>query len=268
MLNRRDRRSLSDVATALEHGALLSQAPRRSQLKKDHPATFSEKDVARLVRFFTRKNGLVLDPFLGSGSTAIACITENRRCIGFELYERWHTQAKIRIEAALAGAVTPDRPELRCCDALSGLRDLPSESVDFVVTSPPYWSILEKHDHKVRRERTNHALPTDYGRHPQDLSNITEYDDFLNAFGEHLAEYHRVLRRAAYAAVIVSDFRHAQHYYLFHAHVAERMENAGFIVQGLIVLVQDNKKLYPYGYPTAFVPNISNQYIVIARRLD
>ena len=159
------------------------------------------------------------------------------------------------------------RPDVRCCDALSGLAKLADKSVDFVVTSPPYWNILEKRDHKVRRERTNHGLATDYGSHSRDLSNITCYDEFLDALGEHLAEYHRVLKDSAYAAVIVSDFRHGQRYYLFHADVAERMERVGFTVQGLIVLIQDNKKLYPYGYPCAFVPNISNQYIVVARRL-
>ena len=267
VLNRVDRKPLTDVASALEHGALLSQAPNRGALKKGHPATFSEKDIARLIRFFTRENGLVLDPFLGSGSTALACIAENRHCIGFELYPRWHRQAKLRIKAALTDVAGQDPPDIRCCDALSGLRRLANESVDFVVTSPPYWSILDKQDHKVRRERTSNNLPTDYGSHPQDLSNVGEYGEFLDTLGGHLTEYHRVLRKSAYAAIIVSDFRHAERYYLFHADVAVRMEAVGFVIQGLIVLIQDNKKLYPYGYPSTFVPNISNQYIVIGRRL-
>lgn len=267
VLNSNDRVSLVDAATALSSGALLSQAPRRCDLKKNHPATFSEKDISRLVRLFTRAKGVVLDPFLGSGSTAIACMAENRHCIGFELYEQWHRQAEARIEAMLATAKTLNRPDVRCCDALSGLGELKDESVDFVVTSPPYWNILKKKDHKAKQERVGNGLATDYGNHPQDLSSITEYNDFLDAFSAHMAEYHRVLKRKAYASIIVSDFRHGQQYYLFHAHVAERMEQAGFTIQGLIVLVQDNKKLYPYGYPSTFVPNISNQYIVVARRL-
>ena len=263
-----DPRRLTDVGSALEHGALVSQAPRRDEVKKDHPATFSEKDVARLVRFFTRKDGLVLDPFLGSGSTAVACITEGRRCLGFELYDRWYRQAQTRVRTALADVGPRDEPDVRCCDALGGLAGLEADSVDFVVTSPPYWSILGKRDHKAERERTRNNLATDYGDDPRDLSTIVEYGAFLAAFAEHLAEYYRVLKTSAYAAVIVSDFRHAQRYYLFHADVAARMEAAGFTVQGLIVLIQDHKKLYPYGYPGTFVPNISNQYIVVGRKLE
>ena len=267
VLNVRDRATLIEVNSAVDRGAMLSQAPPRDALKKQHPATFSEADVARLLRFFTREQALVLDPFIGSGSTAVACIAENRRCIGFELYEHWHQQSEARIDATLSQTYGRARPDVRCCDALTGLRDLEDESVDFVVTSPPYWSILNKQDHKARRERSSFGLPTDYGSHTQDLSSVTSYDEFLSALGEHLDQYHRVLRRTAYVAVIVSDFRHGKRYYMFHADVAARMERAGFTMQGLIVLIQDNKKLYPYGYPTAFVPNISNQYVVVARRL-
>ena len=266
VLNNKNRASLKDIKTAIEHGALLSEAPQRSGLKKDHPATFSEKDIARLLRFFTREDSVVLDPFLGSGSTAIACIAENRRCIGFELYNRWCRQARARVKEELAGR-TRHRPRIRHCDALSGLSRLTENSIDFIVTSPPYWSILEKKDHKARNERLNNHLPTDYGNHAQDLSTIPDYGEFLNALDPHFAEYRRVLKDSAYVAIIVSDFRHAQRYYLFHADIAARLEKAGFTIQGLIVLIQDNKKLYPYGYPTSFVPNISNQYIVVGRNL-
>ena len=74
MMGRVDRAALSEVRA--NSTALLSQAPPRDARKKDHPATFSELDVAKLIRFFTRANDLVLDPFMGSGSTALACIAE------------------------------------------------------------------------------------------------------------------------------------------------------------------------------------------------
>ena len=274
VINVDDRRPLSRVGCGLRNGSLMSLAPRRDDLKKDHPATFSEKDVARLIRFFTRTGGIVLDPFMGSGSTAVACVEENRNCIGFELYKEWYEQSLKRIDAALSLSESTDRshpnlkhPDIRNCDALTGLEGLNSQSVDFVITSPPYWGILEKKDHKVKKERVNRGLPTNYGKHPQDLASIPDYYVFLDVLSEHFAEYYRVLKQKSYAAVIVSDFRHAEQYHLFHADVASHMESAGFMIQGLMVLIQDNKKLYPYGYPTTFVPNIANQYIVVGRRL-
>ncbi len=41
---------------------------------------------------------MILDPFIGSGTTAIAAIMENRRFIGFEMSEDYYKIAKVRIE--------------------------------------------------------------------------------------------------------------------------------------------------------------------------
>jgi hypothetical protein len=68
-------------------------------------------------------------------------------------------------------------------------------------------------------------------------------------------------------AVIVSDFRHKSKFISFHSDLISRLtENNKFILQGVKVLVQNNKRLYPYGYPYAYVENIHHQYIVIFRK--
>ena len=269
MLGDCDRSAVSFVQDAVEAGVMFSQAPPRDLLKKSHPATFSEKDVGKLIRFFTRRGGLVLDPFMGVGSTAIACMVERRRCIGLELYRNWVDIACQRVEEHDGRSLLDDVlvPDLRCVEALEGMARIGSASVDFVVTSPPYWSVLHKVDHKVRQERLQKELESKYGEDGRDLANIAGYAVFLRCLREHFTEYARVLKPRKYAAVVVSDFRHGQRHYLFHAHVAEQMEMSGFIIQSVVNLVQDNKRLYPYGYPTTLVPNVSNQYIVIGRKL-
>ena len=147
------------------------------------------------------------------------------------------------------------------------MRIIADASVDFIVTSPPYWSVLNKVDHKARQEQLQKNLATTYGIDDRDLGNAADYAVFLRTPRQHFAEYLRILRPGKYAAVVVSDFRHKSRYYLFHAHVAAQMAMAGFITPSVVNLVQDNKKLYPHGYPTTLVPNISNQYIIIGRRL-
>lgn len=262
-----DRSLLLDEQKAINQGVMLSQAPPRDDLKKAHPATFSEKDVAKLIRFFTKTNEVVLDPFLGSGSTAIASMDENRRCVGFELYKEWFEIAKKRTEKHGVDNDNCTKPFIAQSDSLSGMRQLDEQSIDFIVTSPPYWGILDKKDHKAKKERIANGLATKYGDNEADLANTGTYVEFLDALELHFLEYHRLLKDRKYAAVIVSDFRHKQRYYLFHANIAERMEKAGFTIQGVVNLVQDNKKLYPYGYPTTYVSNISNQFVVIGRKL-
>jgi site-specific DNA-methyltransferase (adenine-specific) len=50
-----------------------------------HPAIFPVEYIDRLLKIFSEKNDLVLDPFLGSGSTLISCMKLERKFIGFEL---------------------------------------------------------------------------------------------------------------------------------------------------------------------------------------
>jgi len=259
------RHAMLSLDAAMQSGVLLSEAPPRDALKKSHPATFSETDIAKLIRFFTKEGEIVLDPFLGSGSSALASIAEKRRFVGVELYPEWHAVACQRISAA--NGHDPKSCYIHLGDSLKFMSDMNSGSVDFVVTSPPYWGILEKKDHKAKSERVAKGLATQYGNAMADLARIDSYDQFLIVLERHFLEYHRLLRAKRYAAIIVSDFRHGSEYYMFHAHVADSMRRAGFTLQGLISLVQDNKKLYPYGFPSAYVPNISNQFIVIGRKI-
>jgi DNA modification methylase len=237
--------------------------PPRNELTKMHPATFSDDDVAKLIRFFTKEKEIVLDPFMGTGSSGVVSVKENRGFIGIELYECWYDIAKKRIESIGNNQVDV---KLYLNDSYKAIKEIEDNSIDFIVTSPPYWGILNKVDHKAK-ERVDNGLKTNYGSDEKDLSNIQSYQDFLKTLEIHFKEYYRILKPKKYVAIIVSDFRHKQKYYMFHSDVANSLENAGFTLQGLIILVQDNKKLYPYGYPTTYVPNISNQFIVLARKI-
>ena len=203
--------------------AVVSTATARPKNKKLHPATFAESDAKRLVRMFTREGGKVLDPFVGSGSTALACVDERRACIGFELYEKWTAIARERIRERMNGMGNDNPPvDVFTVNAIEGVRRLPDESQDFILTSPPYWGILAKKDHKANKERAQSGLDTDYGSDPNDLSLIGSYDSFLDALTVHFGQWHRVLAHRRYVAVTVSDFRHGKRYFPFHAHVADR----------------------------------------------
>ena len=245
---------------------VMSKATPRDHRKKQHPATFSEEDARRLVRLFTQEGQSVVDPFIGTGSTAIACAVEGRGCIGFDIYEQWVQLANERVDDVRNYSPYPIRIEAK--DALTAMKQMPDESQDFILTSPPYWGILLKTDHKAIRERASDGLATDYGDNEEcDLGRINSYEGFLDTLTEHFTEWIRVLKHRAYAAIIVSDFRHQSRYYPFHAHIGERLEKVGMTLQGMVIIVQDSKRLYPYGYPTTYVPNICNQFVVIARKI-
>ena len=152
-------------------------------------------------------------------------------------------------------------------DARQALSEFEAESFDFVVTSPPYWRILtKKAGEKTKAERRSKGLPTKYSKSPDDLGNIEDYDDFLAELGKVFAGCARVLRAGKYMCVIVSDFRHGPRFYLYHADLAQVIEEIGLALKGITVLVQDSKNLYPLGIPYAFVSNIHHQYVLVFQR--
>jgi len=63
-----------------------------------HPTIKPIALIEHLVRLFSKEGALVVDTFLGSGTTAIACKNTNRRCLGIELNEEYCTIAKKRLE--------------------------------------------------------------------------------------------------------------------------------------------------------------------------
>jgi DNA modification methylase len=63
----------------------------------DHPSPKPKHFISELLKMFSKEEDLILDPFIGSGSTAIACILTNRKFIGFEIEEKYCALAKERI---------------------------------------------------------------------------------------------------------------------------------------------------------------------------
>ena len=62
-----------------------------------HPAPFPEELPNRLIKLFSFTNDIVIDPFMGSGTTAIAAIKNNRNFVGYEINEEYINLANNRI---------------------------------------------------------------------------------------------------------------------------------------------------------------------------
>jgi DNA modification methylase len=241
-----------------------------AEIERLHPAPFSYQDVGRLVKFFTKAGQEVLDPFCGVGSTLKACALLGRAGTGIELMPTWADLARLRLEREVPAEILAEQPqqEVICEDARDALLQFEDERFHFTVTSPPYWSILNKlPDHKVLAERVHHGLSTSYGEDRRDLGNIESYADFLAELIAIFASVERVTTRGGHLAIIVGDFRHKSRFIPFHADLSRDLPVAsGWVLQGITVLAQNHKRLFPYGYPYAFVPNMHHQNILIFRR--
>jgi site-specific DNA-methyltransferase (adenine-specific) len=69
-----------------------------SAKKVGHPAPFPVELPYRLIQLYTYKNDIVLDPFMGSGSTAIAASKSDRFYLGYEVDPKYVELAKERVE--------------------------------------------------------------------------------------------------------------------------------------------------------------------------
>ena len=64
-----------------------------------HPAPFPEELPKRLIEFYSFEGNVILDPFIGSGTTAMAALNSNRHFVGFELEKEYADLANQRIHS-------------------------------------------------------------------------------------------------------------------------------------------------------------------------
>ena len=90
----------------------VSRLHRQHAERVDHPTQKPLEIVERMVLASCPPGGRVLDPFMGSGTTAVACARQKREFVGYEINESYCAIARERVSAAAQGArnetVAPD----------------------------------------------------------------------------------------------------------------------------------------------------------------
>lgn len=87
------------IETAYDKNFLVSK-PSKAEKGPDntHITVKPLSLIEHLIKLFSKEGALVVDPFLGSGTTAVACKHTNRKCIGIELNEEYYKIALKRIK--------------------------------------------------------------------------------------------------------------------------------------------------------------------------
>lgn len=75
--------------------------PAESANRVGHPAPFPVELPFRFIKLYTFEGEVVLDPFIGSGTTAVACIRTNRHFVGYETEKEYIDTANRRIQNEL-----------------------------------------------------------------------------------------------------------------------------------------------------------------------
>ena len=81
--------------------AAFSSGAAKTDGTKVHPTQKPVEIIAKMIEDSTEPGGVVLDTFMGSGTTAVACIKTGRNYIGFEQSEKYHAIALNRVAEAV-----------------------------------------------------------------------------------------------------------------------------------------------------------------------
>ena len=234
-----------------------------------HPAPFLIKDIEKMIEMFTKKGMTVLDPFMGSGTTAIASFNLGRKTIGIDLSEEYSMLAKERFTKK--GMVENEDYIYIVGDSIVETQNI--GNVDFIITSPPYHNILKNDSKGLRKDNTDKGFRSGsrigveyYSDKENDLGNQETYEQFLELFSKIMKNCFDKLTNKKYCAIVISDFTVDKKEICVQADIVRLMEQLGYIFVGTIALLQDNKPLYPFGYPYAFKINHMHQNIILFRK--
>jgi DNA modification methylase len=218
-----------------------------------HPASFPPSMIKSFINFFTKKDQWVLDPFLGTGSTLVACDETGRNGVGIELYPKYYQTAKKR---------TNQRIELGSCIKI--VEQLKEENLKFnlCITSPPYWNILKKDKDYNQKKREELGLDLKYGDDENDFGLIDNYENFIDELVNLFVKISEIIHENGHIIIVIQNIRELSRVIPAAFDLTRKLgEKIPF--QGEKIWLQNQKTLRPYGYPYAFVPNVHHHYCLI-----
>ncbi|MGA9138930.1 MAG: DNA methyltransferase [Methanocella sp.] len=243
----------------------------RQKKHVDHGATYPEKLAARLITIYSGPGDLVLDPFMGTGTTLEACVNTGRNGTGIELNGHF-------CRIARQGLLSASRIKVEVIN--DDCRNLPehvqNDTVQLMITSPPYANFIRKsvEDRSKAHKKSliameNNSQVKPYSDDPRDFGNLP-YDVFLGELEGLIRKLYRVTKPGGYNVWVVKDYRDTKNgipYVAFHSDLARIGEACGFRFHDLIVWDQnDQRSLILLGYPSVFYTNQNCSFLVVFRK--
>jgi len=243
--------------------------PKGRGKKIHHPASFPEELVANYIQFFTKKNAMILDNFLGSGTTVVVARQIQRNAIGIELSKKYTKLSEERLNELPENKTR----QLVVNDDSRNLKEIFAEygipKCDFCITSPPYWNQLKNqgirklNDRKISRQKLN--LDTDYGSDTKDLGLIDDYEKFLDEQELIFDKVYDVMKPRSYLVVVTNNVYHKGRLWPLAFDTLNRLSKK-WVPKDEQIWCQDSRKLHPFGMFHSYVGNRSHHYCLIFRK--
>lgn len=240
----------------------------------EHGATFSSALAERAIKMYTRPGDLVLDPFLGVGTTIHAARLLGRRGVGIELYKKFADLAEDVLKQEMLGESLEQK--VVCGDCRNLLKWVEADSVQLVFTSPPYANFIQrsvkdrqKTHKKSRLVLDNKSVVKPYGGSPKDFGNLG-YEEFLTQVKNLMMNLLTATVPGGYNIWVVKDCRETESGIPLvdvHSDIARIGKEAGFLYHDLIIWDQNEQRsLVLLGYPSVFYVNVNHTFLVVLRK--
>jgi len=234
--------------------------------KTVHPATFPISLSKKVIELFTHEGELVLDPFIGSGTTLIAANDLNRNCVGFDLQDKYVNFSNERL--AQNKNMFNETQQVAVQDDARNINDyLDKESVSLIWTSPPYANLLNrKRKNKSRRNRDNGQLDKveQYSQDPRDLGTL-ELEEYSQAMGNIFEGLLPLLKPKGHCVINVPDMWWENSRITIHVSLIEELRKRGYELRNIIIWDRTNlvNKIGIFGWPSNYITmGVTFEYIL------
>jgi len=225
--------------------------------KNVHPAVFPISLPAHFIKLLTHKGELVLDPFVGIGTTLVAAKDLGRNAVGFDLKEEYVETAKKRL------AQTTLESDTRQIAIVDEARNIPAyweeNTVSLCITSPPYANMLNRPrlNKSIRgnlRDNGQYLKVQQYSNDKRDLGTM-DHEEYADALMEIYSGILPLMRPRAHCIININDVWWENKRYLTHIYVIEALQKAGFEFRNTFIWDKRDlvNKVGIFGWPNNFI---------------
>lgn len=223
--------------------------------KKIHPATFPISLSKKVIELFTHVGELVLDPFVGSGTTLVAARDVNRNAVGFDLQKKYIDLCEQRLNEP---TLFSESKQIAVQDDARNISFyFEPETISLIWTSPPYANLLNrKRKNKSRRFRNNEQLGKieQYSQDTRDIGTM-EFDEYTKAMGEIFESLLSLLRPKAHCVINVPDMWWGNKRITIHVSLINELRKRGYELRNIIIWDRTNivNRIGIFGWPSNYI---------------
>jgi len=236
----------------------FSYESRDIRNKKAHPATFPIALAKKCISLFTHEGELVLEPFMGSGTTLVAAQDLNRNAVGFDLNEEYTELSRTRLLIDSPGNGQTSQIA-QCEDARNIPAYIQPNAVGLILTSPPYANLLNrprlnKSRRSDQRDNDQYLKVEQYSQDPRDLGTMN-VDKYQQAMAEIFEGMLPLLREKGHCVVNVPDMWMENHRVTIHMSVVDALREVGYELRNIIIWDRTNivNRIGIFGWPSNYI---------------